>query len=667
MKFSEMSPTIDLTRELWFPVLAPDADGDGFQENLRLSSNAFFELFGGSGGGPTVRFFSVNVLIEEEGVEEYNNYNNDGAQGGDSIAIGKNTLVNGVESIILGNGNYVETPSNIGVGHYLEIAGENLVQIGHGTVCEGDVGVVVGTRSKAARNSVVVGTSTSTYGENHISLGHNNRINGNNSIVIAHNAEVSENSSENIIIDPVVGDLPFYEVAPSASIIMGTGQTYNHNTDDGVGKVIIGRNNKLDGTDNVVIGSDNNNTFPPTELSNGYGSITIGNSNTQFGLYNSLLGYGNQVIKSNNESHSRSHTVGTNNVITGFQCNAIGNENKFSQMGDYQNTSLNGHHNNISGISLDVTVNGNRNTISQNGTQDLAVLGHGNNVNGTLRQTVIGSGNTVESSALESLVIGYGIHAKYSNVTYLGNGTSIEFVESTRDYRFYDPVNKHQYSYLTGDITYKTLPSLENRAWYTGVELLALKANTVITNVAAGADDNHAVNVKQLKTAIDIDNNDFALFGKANEYAVYNFSPAILSYFVQWHVTWFEEGIDKTIILETDTDKRAWISDNFTIIKNIYDMNGDEVGWALRYEGGYNLELRYTAQSHDGQTNLEILPVKEVLNGGYDALNNVSTLGLRSPIHPYNLNTGPWEYNHSLHPTKANVFYLISYLPPPMM
>lgn len=657
MKFSEMAPTLDLTRELWFPVLAPDADGDGFQENLRLSSNAFFELFGGGGeGGSNIHFISINV-VQGEVVEELANYNNDGAQGDDSIAIGKNTEVLGGNTIVLGNNVHNETPDNIGIGHNQEFNGINLVQIGHGAVANGNVGVVVGTNSQSGTNSTTIGTNTEVTGSNNTTLGHNNAVKGSNNIIIANRAEVHIDGSQNILLDPVEGDLPFSTRAPSYSVVMGTGNNYNLMEDGGVGKVVIGRNNHLDGTHNVIIGNSNKNNYEPDEISDGYGSIVIGNENTQFGLYNSLLGYGNQVIKSTSSSHTRAHALGTNNAVSGFECNVLGNENKFNSTGNYQYVNINGHHNNIMDDFMDVTVNGNNNNLNQSGGHSVAILGHGNVLGGEFRQTVVGSGNNVSQSAIESIVIGYNINAQHSNVTYIGNGTSIEFMESTRDYRFFDANNKFQYSYLTGEITYKSLPSLANRDWYTGVEVLALKRNTVIANVADGADDNHAVTVKQLKTAIDIDNNDFALYGKANQYAVFNISRMELNYEVTWHVTSISNGSLVREDLITLGDKQNWITQNFRVIEIIKDSDGlNDIAWLLEHTGSSDIEILYIARAFDGSTDFDIIPVTQVLNGGYDALNNVSTIGQTTPL----LARYDWQYNHSLHPTKADVFYVLA-------
>ena len=344
------------------------------------------------------------------------------------------------------------------------------------------------------------------------------------------------------------------------------------------------------------------------------------------------------------------------NDISGFECAIVGNENKFGVTGKYQSVNVDGSRNNIAGDYFDLSVVGSYNEIKapQDAMgQDIVIAGHNNNVTGAFRQTVIGSNNTIDETATETTVVGFNINAKYSNVTYLGNGATIDFSTASKDYRFYSAgVN---FSYLTNDVTYSVNPTLANRNWYTGKEMLALKPNTVIVNVADGANDNHAATVRQLKKLDEIQNNDYVLFGRANEYAVYNVlqdSPDVL---VKWEVS--KDNGNNTLdvtTLDTKAEKEAWITANFTVIQEILDSQSEVMAKLLKYNGDIPLQIKNTGTSLDGNTELDTLPATHVLNGGYDALNGVSTVDFLSPINkPAN-----WEINNSLHPINSKTFFL---------
>ena len=74
----------------------------------------------------------------------------------------------------------------------------------------------------------------------------------------------------------------------------------------------------------------------------------------------------------------------------------------------------------------------------------------------------------------------------------------------------------------------------------------------------------------------------------------------------------------------------------------------------LKYNGAIPLQIKNTGTSLDGNTELDTLPATHVLNGGYDALNGVSTVDFLSPINKPN----NWDINSSLHPITSKTFYL---------
>lgn len=653
----------------------------------------------------------ISIKPSSDNQTKQGNYNNDGANGEGSIAIGvnaltlsKNAVVIGCESeaaggentVILGSrsnsggaaitvGNYstnnaavgmpeegdsesyfpsilvgheteMDSPSNIGLGHRQQFNGVNILAIGHAISASGGWGVVIGNGTKGGSNSIVIGDNCdNSGGDSNIILGRDNQVLNNMNIIIGHGIKSGNGGICNIILNPQNTVTDYSTAVPNWSVRIGTGNINANTTKSAFGQVVIGKDNQTDGSHNIIIGQDNRNTYTD-DYSEGYGSLTIGHSNQQNGLYNSLLGYGNRNIKSQSNSPNRAHALGTNNDISGFECAIIGNENKFRPTGSYQAVNVDGNDNTIDGEYFVLSVVGSYNSVNapQNATgQDVIILGHNNSLTGAFRQTVIGSGNTVDETAIETTVIGFNIDAKYSNVTYLGNGASISFNNKSKDYRYAGV--PYQFSYLTGDVTYKVDPDFTNRNWYTGKEMLALKPDTVLANVADGGDDNHAVTVRQLKRLAEIQNNDYVLFARANEFAVYNILPDNPTVDVKWHVAISaENNIINVSTLSTKAEKEAWIATNFTVVKEVLDGKSAVVAKLLKYNGAESIQIKNTGTSLDGNTNLEILPATYVLNGGYDALNQVSTVGFSSPINKPN----GWEINSSLNPVTADMFYL---------
>lgn len=653
-------------------------------------------------------FISIKPIGENS--SEQGNYNNEGAEGEGSIAIGVNTTalnnnavvvgseseVNGQDnsiligsksigsgstitvgtgssnladismpdegeqdaffpSIVVGNETLLESPSHISIGHRQKFNGVNIVAIGNAISASGGWGVVIGHGIKGGYNSIVIGDNCdNSGGDSNIILGRDNQVLNNMNIIIGHGIKSGNGGICNIILNPQNTVTDYSTAVPNWSVRIGTGNINANTTKSAFGQVVIGKDNQTDGSYNIIIGQDNRNTYTD-DYSEGYGSLTIGHSNQQNGLYNSLLGYGNRNIKSQSNSPNRAHALGTNNDISGFECAIIGNENKFRPTGSYQAVNVDGNDNTIDGEYFVLSVVGSYNSVNapQNATgQDVIILGHNNSLTGAFRQTVIGSGNTVDETAIETTVIGFNIEAKYSNVTYLGNGADINFSNLSSNYRYAD--SGFQFSYLTDDATYRCNPDFTNRNWYTGKEMLALKPNTVLVNVADGANDNHAATVKQLKKFAAIQNNDYVLFEKANEFAVYNVLPDEPSLNVIWNVaTDAGNNILNTNALSTKAEKEAWINANFTVIKEILNAENKVITKLLKYNGTEAIQIKNTGTSLNGNS-LDVLPVSYVLNGGYDALYGVSTVGLASPINKH----ANWEINKSLHPISANTFYL---------
>ena len=127
----------------------------------------------------------------------------------DSIALGKNSKVNGDDAIALGTSNFVseqsvtighnnetEGPGNVAVGDNNYIGCDNSYTFGNGNRTEGDHTYVAGENNTiAGDNNYVIGKNQRVEGDNNVVIGNNGTVRATNAIVVGEFNEPQNNAT----------------------------------------------------------------------------------------------------------------------------------------------------------------------------------------------------------------------------------------------------------------------------------------------------------------------------------------------------------------------------------------------------------------------------------------------------------------------------------------
>ncbi|MCW4153925.1 hypothetical protein OM427_30985, partial [Halomonas sp. 18H] len=203
-------------------------------------------------------YYSVN-----DGGTQQDNYDNDGADGVDSLAAGVNALADDANSVAVGSSAHATggdaDGGAVAVGYIAKANGDGATAIGSETIADADGATAIGDDANAkARFSTAIGdgaevNSTGSLGP-YASLG---------SVAIGAEAEINNSAGSHVLgsESSITGSL--------GSSILGSGNTIasstyaraigsNNDLSDVVDVSVLGRNNDLTGAeDSSVIGNDN--------------------------------------------------------------------------------------------------------------------------------------------------------------------------------------------------------------------------------------------------------------------------------------------------------------------------------------------------------------------------------------------------------------------------
>lgn len=596
-----------------------------------------------------------------------NNIISDTAATEDGEVLGAITIGNDVENvsescIVIGGGTKAMAPKSLGLGNKQSLMAPNTIAIGEGVQTSGEEMLIIGNNGTidAGSSSVGVGNDIIVKGSYIVALGHASNVDANNTIAIGSRQKInghgsivigdSLNFSGGIVTDSVILDSKQHDndIGPEATLSkvvrFGIG---NHSVDlnnTSHAQVALGIENILAGTFCAAVGINNKTDT--------HRSIAIGFDNVSIRPFSALVGHdnvSNPLVGMNGVKH---FAHGSGNRLDGSYTWIGGVENIMNDT----NTSLTerigilGFENNISNRTMSFKLIGDNNTIvgSPNSIEDTAstdgvVIGNYNEINVAERgQIVIGNRVISANTASGAIVIGDSIEdVIHEDVVYLGNKASVKFdkptLDGTLDKQFAN-------SYLLHGKAYK-LTALGGREYYTGNNILALAKSTIIANVGAGSDDDHAVNVKQLKQLAKIMNSDMSLYSKANKYACYASTiDAAKQDTVVWNVT-TSDGVKS--VLTTVAEKQAFITANFNVVETL--TGGIQL---LTLKGDTPIKFEYT-QTIDSKI-MEVVDSTLVINGGYSDVHGVSHTEATAIHSPY---TG-WRLNPALHQTTNAVFFV---------
>lgn len=572
-----------------------------------------------------------------------------GAPGG--ILIGSNSSTAAPQSIGLGNGIELTSSSSIGIGNAVTTSGSEMIAIGEEASVgqgQGSIGIGVAILVQGS-NTTAVGGESYVNGSNVVSMGSRQRLEASLSVVIGDNLKFGGEMIVNCaIVDPAqAGDDVGRSKTLSKVVRFGVGNgtvTVEGITGGHHAQTAIGQDNKLAGAFVSAFGGANQIA--------GFHSTALGYENESTVFYTAFIGSQNSSNPTRSDVPvSRHFAHGAENKLGGTFTWIGGVRNTMNAETTHGTTYVKvlGSENNLSGQSHYLSVLGDNNVVIGSTDPEVTsnggvIIGHSNAItlakNG---QTIIGNRVMSGANAVDAIVIGNDttnvIHEK---VVYLGHDVKVAFNKPSKDATL---DQQYAFSYLFSNPAYKVTED-GARAFFTGNNVLALSDNTLITNVAAGSDDDHAVNVKQLKKLASILNSDMSLFVKANKYACYlPQTEAVVQDTVVWKATVAGSAVET---LTTVAEKQAFITTHFDVIETL--VAGTQL---LALKGTLPIKLEYVQTVNS--LVMEVVNSKAVLNGGYSELHGEAFTDA-TPIH--SPHTG-WSLNPSLHQTTNAVFFVV--------
>lgn len=349
---------------------------------------------------------------------------------------------------------------------------ENAIALGKGASAVKDGGVALGNEAHAGNKGTSLGTKAKSGREGATVVGYNTNSSGLYSTVVGTDAVINT--------DGTAYQTPFKDVIVqgAAATVVGSKNTVdnkNKKVYSGVANNIMGAANTIKASNGVTIQGTGN------KVTDAYKDMNI---TPDEGL--AILG-GDYSVLAKKQSGAIAVVGGANTVSKQTDSTVIG----------YDNRLIGGEEN----ISHDVFMAGSHNTLTN--VSDSIVMGNENAITGVSNVISFGHQNTISDN--NAVAIGNGAGVSVEGGVALGVGS----VAST-------DANALGYGAAEGEtgIAWKAT----NGAVSVGSSVEGKKITRQITNVAAGVADTDAVNVGQLKEAVQAGNTDTHI--KPGEYGV---------------------------------------------------------------------------------------------------------------------------------------------------
>jgi len=515
----------------------------------------------------TTRYFSVN-----DGGNKQDNYNNDGAKGENSIAIGPNasTDKNATGAVALGDGAKANKQNATAIGKGANASGEGSIATGGanasgnnsqasgtGAIASKENAIATGTGAEASgKNSQASGTGATAVGENAIAMGNGAKANDANTTAIGTNAKAT---NTNAIATGVNSEATGADSQASGTGAKASGtNAYASGTNasaqgenaqaTGTGAKASGTNAYASGTNSYASGdntqaigtgaratSENATAIGTDANASGTNSLAIG-KNAKTEQANSVALGSNTVAGNKNEVGDVEIKDADGNTITTIKADSfaggknvvgvvsVGNGDETRQItnvapGRVTNTSTDAVNGSqlysvlqaVSDSNLTFKARGNDSKYSNGVTRKTGETQNildgdfvvDKNYSGTNLSTYVdANGNILIGMALDLNVSSIGNSDNDNqislgdkddkNITISSNGDELGIGGTT----IYNPDGSTSMTFNEGNITQNVG---DGTLTYTD----AKDGNVTITGVAAGVNDNDAVNVSQLKNVVE--------------------------------------------------------------------------------------------------------------------------------------------------------------------
>nr|WP_286087200.1 YadA-like family protein [Acinetobacter bereziniae] len=284
------------------------------------------------------------VSVNDGGVQS-GNFNNDGAKGTNSLAIGVNSSATGSNSLAIGVNSSASGTNSIAMGVGNQMEAEGNISFGNGNIAKGGNG------------SQAVGEGNNINGWASAAFGRYNEVNGSESLAAGSVNKVTGDSNTVVGRGNNVGGGNGSSVFGDGNNVQGwgAGAFGRYNEVSGSEVFALGSVNKVTGSRNIAVGRANN-------VGSGDGSSAFGDANNVHGWGSGALG-GSNIVGGN-----ESYTIGNTNNVQAYYSMALGRHNKINNGYSY----VVGDSNIVNGSGVGIL--GNNNTVAQN---DTYVLGSG--------------------------------------------------------------------------------------------------------------------------------------------------------------------------------------------------------------------------------------------------------------------------------------------------
>lgn len=403
------------------------------------------------------------------------------------MAIGSNSIAKGNKSTAIGNKSNVDGDYSIAIGNTsMVVDGSSSVAIGNHSKATGATTTVIGAQASGVAGATVIGMNSEATGIDSVAIGVLSKVKNGGGVAIGRNA-VND-------IDPGDGGSK-----PGVSI-GDTSKAYGQS-------IAIGAVAKALGSYSIAIGASAN--------ASGSYSIAFGEGAEvkEKSECSSVFGQSAKIAEKSKYS-----------VVSGAYSN-IGEDAQFS--------TLVGANSSIGSSSRLSTLIGGYAKIGTNSAASILMGPNGNIKDNAYGSTAIGYNTMVESKAYYSTVIGYESKATQNiwNGTALGRESKVSVDEGVAlgSYSIASTAEGEAgYDALTGEnstdtsITWKATSAAVSVGGRVTMSSGYKDVTRQITNVAAGSKDTDAVNVAQLKRAMEKANKGWKLStegGAANQVA----------------------------------------------------------------------------------------------------------------------------------------------------
>ncbi|MCH7382398.1 trimeric autotransporter adhesin Ata [Acinetobacter dispersus] len=267
------------------------------------------------------------VSVNDNGVQG-GNYENDGAKGRNSIAVGVNTTSTGSESVAVGSNARSTGTGAVSVGSASETVGSGDVAIGRNASTKG----AAGTATSYSNQSIAIGDQTKAIGDQSIAIGADVIARGNSSVAIggddvdkiAQDAELSKTYTD------ITGGVLKAGRYPTTEANHGSTAVGTQAVGTGAFSSAFGMTSKATGDASSAFGVMSNaagkgaSAFGAVAQATGDGASAMGINSLASGTNSTAIGSGNKPGEGATATGNGAAAIGSNAKATGDNAAAVG-------------------------------------------------------------------------------------------------------------------------------------------------------------------------------------------------------------------------------------------------------------------------------------------------------------------------------------------------------